>query len=111
MAPHGSLDPWALRHHHLRKWPWMRLVEGPLFQKAAAMHALTEAEARQMRDFGIPAPIVVSPNGVELSGNRACAGDDCCGNALKSDTFTFLFLSRLHPKKGLDVLARALARL
>jgi poly(glycerol-phosphate) alpha-glucosyltransferase len=111
VAPHGSLEPWALRQHRLRKWPWLHLMEKPLFHRATAMHALTGAEARQVRDFGIRAPVFICPNGVGARREPYGAERDRSGNAPKNDRFTFLFLSRVHPKKGLDILAAALGRL
>jgi glycosyltransferase involved in cell wall biosynthesis len=62
--------------------------------------------------LGIETPIVVVPNGLEAAefprsiDTEAPIETPLAGN-LKKDRLRLLFLGRLHPKKGLDVLLRA----
>jgi len=98
------LDPWALRLSRPKK----RLV-GFLFQnrhlsKAAVMHALTTAEARDFRCYGLRNPIAVIPNPVEPVEARPFHRPTGEGRRM-------LYLGRIHPKKGLDLLIDAWARL
>jgi glycosyltransferase involved in cell wall biosynthesis len=59
-------------------------------------------EARQLRDLGLTAPIAVIPNGVPLPGDWKQSASD-------GKTRQALFLSGIHPKKGLLNLADAWA--
>ncbi|AHB01055.1 glycosyltransferase [Brucella ceti] len=74
---------------------------------AAFIHALNRDEIELMRPLGLKAPSLVIPNGVFL--NEVEVGDmDVPG--LPARHF-ILFLSRLHYKKGLDILADAYCRI
>jgi poly(glycerol-phosphate) alpha-glucosyltransferase len=111
VAPQGSLEPWALRRHQWRKALYARATELPLMSQAAYMQALSQAEAAQFKAAGVTAPSVIVPNGVEPS---------WFGNAevpplarqlgLPDGARTLLSLSRLDPKKGIDILIRGFAR-
>ncbi|AAL54087.1 lipopolysaccharide n-acetylglucosaminyltransferase [Brucella melitensis bv. 1 str. 16M] len=74
---------------------------------AAFIHALNRDEIELMRPLGLKAPSLVIPNGVFL--NEVEVGDmDVPG--LPARRF-ILFLSRLHYKKRLDILADAYCRI
>jgi poly(glycerol-phosphate) alpha-glucosyltransferase len=109
ISPHGMLDPWALRQSRWKKRLASFLFECRHLRRAACLHALTVAEARACRAYGLENPVAVIPNGIDLpeSGPRLPApwgGDaDGCGPAL-------LFLGRIHPKKGLCNLLSAWAQ-
>lgn len=106
LSAHGMLEPWALAAKRRKKQIYAALVERANVTGAACLHALTEAEARQYRDFGARGPIAVIPNAVTVPED---------GHAeLFLDRFPVvngrrivLFLSRLHPKKGVDLLIEA----
>ena len=101
ISPRGMLDPWALG---VKKWK--KLLAMCLYQKndlkhAAAFHATAEAEASHIRMLGFKQPIIIAPNGVDLP---EVMPERTVG------THTAIFLSRLHPGKGLLTLAEAWAR-
>jgi glycosyltransferase involved in cell wall biosynthesis len=117
ISPHGMLDPWALSHA-----VWKKRLVGWWFEDAhlagaACLHALTEAEARAIRAYGLSNPICVVPNGVDLPKETVPARPAWARQAEK-DRKVILFLGRLHPKKGLanllaawqDVQSAAVAR-
>ena len=66
-------------------------------------------EARQFRAFGLTAPTVIVPNGIDPSKFGRPAPRLAERLDLEPEARTLLFLSRLHPKKGVDVLLRAFA--
>ena len=103
VSPHGTLSTWSRTRSRLRKQvTWTLLGQRRLFEQAALFHATSEQEAEDIRGFGYPAPIAVIPNGVAVP--------EVEPPDRHRERRTLLFLSRLHPKKGLDVLLRAWAR-
>lgn len=113
VAPQGSLESWALGRSRYLKAVYAALAEKPYFDRAASVQALTEAEARQCRQFGIRAPIEILPNGVDLDAIDRVMGEADLRSelGLPSSAVLMLFLGRLFPKKGLDLLVPAFARL
>lgn len=103
VSPRGMLAPAALEFSKLKKRLFWRLLQGPAYSRAALWHATAETEADEIRAFGIKAPVAVIPNGIDLPERLARHDPD-------RPRRTLLFLSRLHPKKGLDRLIAAWAR-
>jgi glycosyltransferase involved in cell wall biosynthesis len=109
VAAHGMLDAWALRQKRWKKKPYFELIERRGLEAAAGLHALTTQEARQYRALGLSAPIFVMPNGVdpmvfeELPLRSAFEGRF---PQVQSRPMV-LFLGRVDPKKGLDLLLGA----
>jgi glycosyltransferase involved in cell wall biosynthesis len=65
---------------------------------ASCFHATAESEHADIRRLGFKQPIMIIPNGIDIP------------NALekvKREQRTLLFLGRIHPKKGLDILLKA----
>lgn len=108
VSPHGMLDAWALGHSARKKRLARLAFEDAHLRRAACLHALNAAEAEAIRGAGFANPIAVIPNGVDLPPTGA-PGDaaPCAGDTRR----ILLFLGRLHPKKGLDRLIAAWARL
>ncbi|MEM8973292.1 MAG: glycosyltransferase [Pseudomonadota bacterium] len=111
VAPQGSLEPWALGQKAIGKRIYGAFTEVPLLQNATFMQALTSNEAEQMNRFGLKSPIEIIPNGINEDSFDIDAAPLTRRLDLTSDQKTLLFLSRLHPKKGVDVLIRAFASL
>lgn len=102
----GMLEPWAWRHKAWKKRPVWWLWERRNLETASLLHATSEQEARSIRERGLAAPIAVIPNGVELPEKRG-------GGMAKAESRKrmALFLSRIHPVKGLPMLLEAWAKL
>ncbi len=110
---HGCFEPWALRHKQWKKWLYWKLIEKRILQGAAGIVVCNEAEAEQLRTLGIRTPIRRIPWGMEMPVQGQIPLREKLELSfpnLKHRPF-FLFLSRLHPKKGLDMLIRAFALL
>lgn len=103
VSPHGMLDPGALAFSAAKKRLVAALYERANLQGAAAIHALTVAEADGIRAFGIAAPIAIIRNGVDLPAAAVLSARDWSGGQRR----TMLFLARLHPKKGVEQLIAA----
>jgi glycosyltransferase involved in cell wall biosynthesis len=106
-SPRGMLSPWALGRGRLRKALLWRLRERSLFQRAAAVHATSALEEAELTALGIAAPIACIPNGVDTDGEYATASLERLRETDPSAPRRVVFLSRLHPKKGLDLLQAA----
>ncbi len=109
LSAHGMLEPWALEAKRLKKQIYAALVERANVAGAACLHALTPAEAQQYRSFGAVGPIAVIPNAVAVPHEATPELFLNTFPALRGKTLV-LFLSRLHPKKGLDLLVRSWAQ-
>jgi poly(glycerol-phosphate) alpha-glucosyltransferase len=102
IAAHGMLDSWALRRANAKKQLVARWFEREHLGRAACLHALTVAEAKAMRAFGLRNPICVVPNGVDLPDQASLVREPRQGHVL-------LFLGRLDAKKGVLELVHAWA--
>src|SRR5207249_723545 len=107
VSPHGMLEPWAWRHKWWKKWPYFLLVERRHLARATCLLATSENEAEQLRRFYPKKKISVVPLG--LTGTAKPDYNKARGQlGWKDDECVLLFLSRIHPKKGLDILLHAL---
>lgn len=111
--PEGSLDPWLFRYSRLKKLFWWHLGERAYFQGAAAIVANTLSERERIRGMGFTNRIEVIPNGIHLPDLEAAVSrqelEEKWGQ-LKGKRW-ILYMARLHPKKGLDLLLPAFARI
>jgi len=110
VSAHGMLDSWALRQKPWRKAPYMALWERRSLSSAACLRALTKKEVLAYRREGFTGKVAVVPNGVSIPKE---ASSDLLFEAypeLKSRRI-ILFLGRLHPKKGVDLLCSAWSRI
>jgi glycosyltransferase involved in cell wall biosynthesis len=111
VSPHGMLEPWAFKHKWWKKWPYFHLVEKRHLAGAQRILATSENEARNLRRFFPASRCEVLPLGLATASKRPdyMAARSTLG--WPDSEFIFLFLSRIHPKKGLHLLLAALAKL
>jgi glycosyltransferase involved in cell wall biosynthesis len=115
IRPAGMLSSYTWGRQAVAKRAYWALVERQNVAGAAGFHATSQDEAREIKAVRPGASVVVTPNGVEDAAWTTPPDPDAlrrrCGPAA-GDRAIILFLSRLHPKKGLtDLLLPALARL
>lgn len=108
LSPHGMLEPWAMAHHAWRKRLAWLAYQCENLRSAEVLHAASRPEALRFRELGFTQPIAVIPHGV---GPIPAAPLDPAACAAPKPRRQALFLSRLHPKKGVDLLLHAWAGL
>lgn len=113
VTPHGMLDPWALSQKRLKKRIALALAFRGMLNRASFLHMLNADERRLAEPVGIRAPMRVIPNGIFLEELEPLPSPGTFRTAHPElgDRPFVLFLSRLHHKKGPDVLAAAFSDL
>ncbi len=99
ISPRGTLSPWALERRRWSKrilWTW---AQGAVVREAALLHASSDQERRDFRDLGLKNPVAVIPNGIDLPVAQ--------GPETKAGLRRLLFLGRVHPTKGVELLLEA----
>ena len=110
--PLGQLCEWSLGRRAAKKRAYLALVERANLDAAAALHFTTEQEEREAEPLGLRAPGFVAPHGVDVPDLLPDARARLRARlGLPPDARVVLFLSRVHPKKGLELLLPALAQL
>ena len=110
---HGALDPWCLNFKRFKKKTYAALIQRRILNGAAAIHAIYQEEAKHVRAFGVESPVTVIPNGInpeEFQGLPAREEMERMYPDLEGKR-VLLFLGRIHPKKGLGILARAFSKI
>jgi glycosyltransferase involved in cell wall biosynthesis len=107
--PHGMLEDWALNYKSWKKTPYYHLIEKPALEKASAIRVLAQSEVNSLQRLNLGTRLDLIPNGIWQSDFRQMpdrrefdqAFPETAGKTL------ILFLGRIDPKKGLDLLAKA----
>jgi glycosyltransferase involved in cell wall biosynthesis len=109
----GMYEPWGLRQKWLQKRVARWWFQDRILRDAACLHVNSNQEAEYVRKLGFESPVAVIPVGVDLkiiemlkAETLKLENDSTLPQELQGHPF-ILYLSRLHPKKGLDLLIRA----
>lgn len=111
ISPHGMLDPWAINNSAWKKKLALFAYEARNIRGAVCLHALNAAEKAALRKFGYRGPVAVIPNGIDLAMADGSFGMPPWASELPESTRVLLFLGRIHEKKGLAFLLRALSKI
>lgn len=115
LSIHGMMDDWCMAQGALKKRVYTSWRVGPMARGAAAVLFTAEGEKRQVMKWlgGVPddrarvLPLMFDASEfAELPGQEAAR---TAFPALRTDGPVVLFLSRLHPKKGVETLIDACA--
>lgn len=114
MRPLGTLDPADLQKKKQLKKLYATVLERPNLAGAAAIHFTSELESQVSERFGVDTPDMVLPLGVALPELPERTTSQAAIRArfnIPSAHPIVLFMSRIDPKKGFDVLLPALEKL
>jgi glycosyltransferase involved in cell wall biosynthesis len=103
LSPHGMMEPWILQRHPWKKKLALVLYQRKALRRADYLHATALLEKENLKKLGYTSHIQVVAIGIELELAQ-----------IKTDWIPrrkLLFLSRIHPKKGIEFLVEAVARL
>ena len=98
VSPHGTFSSWALNQGSILKTPFMSFLQKPSFRSVCCFHATSAAEYGDIRRIGFTQPVALIPLGIDIP---TYTKDNKMGMR------TLLFLGRVHPVKGLDMLLPA----
>jgi len=110
VSVHGMLDDWVMKTSRMKKRIFLRLGGRKMFHRAAATHCTAQAEADQAKKWIRKASMSVIPlvfNPMEYLNPPPTADPDKYWPQRESKRQVVLFLSRLHPKKGIERLLHA----
>ena len=112
---HGMLDHYSMRQKGLKKQAFLAIGGRQLFAHATTVHFTAESEKEQALHY-IPGAdrAFVQGCSLDFTPYNPLPGPETAYRAfpqLKPDVRKILFLSRVHPKKGVDLLIRAAAQL
>lgn len=95
VSPHGMYEPWLWKEGKIKKNLYFKLFSCSAFAKANYLHAITPDEKRNLQQLFPTAKIVCIPNAIETQSLPP---------AIEQERPYFLFLGRLHAKKGIELL-------
>jgi glycosyltransferase involved in cell wall biosynthesis len=104
LSPRGMLAKDALAISARKKTMLWALAQGRAARAAACLHATSEQEYRDIRAFGLSAPVAIIRNGIDVPPVSP-------EPAVDGESRTLLYLGRLHPHKGIDQLLEAFLRI
>jgi glycosyltransferase involved in cell wall biosynthesis len=111
VRPLGTLDPWSLKQKSARKRLFWHLGVKQMLTGAAAIH-YTSAEEKRLVETGLGlSKGVVVPNGLDLSFLNRRTEPFGAPQSEIGDSPYILALSRIHPKKGFELLIESFAAL
>jgi glycosyltransferase involved in cell wall biosynthesis len=95
VSPHGMYEPWLWKNGKLKKKLYFNLLTSSAFAKANYIHAITPDEQQNLQVLFPKTKVVCIPNAVIM--------ESLSVRKLPEKPY-FLFLGRLHNKKGIELL-------
>lgn len=101
IVPRGTLSKYTLSISPIKKWIVLALGQRVALQKCDLFIATCEEEYKDIRNLGLKSPVAIIPNGIDIPKFEREA------NKQKR----VVFLSRIHKKKGIDILIKAWSKI
>lgn len=102
MTPRGALEPWCMKNKRIKKYLAWHLYQKSDLQDASTVLATCKMEADHLRKLSLSSPIAIIPNGIDVS-EYPCRLKESSKLVKKR----ILFISRISPKKGIELLIDA----
>lgn len=102
ISPHGCFEPWALSQKRTKKLIALNSYQGFINRAASMFFATATQEVESLRRMGVSQPIAIIPVGVDVA--------EPPKRTPHEGKRSILFLSRIHPVKGLLDLVEAWAQ-
>ncbi|MFH2040324.1 MAG: glycosyltransferase [Chloroflexota bacterium] len=108
ISSHGMLEPWLVYNQGLlqriKKELYLKLVLKPSIPTGTTIHAITSLEAKNLKVFFPGYNTVLIPNAIDIAAPIVFS-------KINDNSKQLLYLGRLHPKKGIELLLRSLSKL
>lgn len=110
VRPAGSLDPVPLKMKGNKKKLYLQLIERKIIDGAAAIHVVSDREAKNVKELNFTTPIIHIPNGIEPDKFNSDREKSLLRQEFKfpKDKVLVLTLGRISPIKNLEFLGRVL---
>ena len=99
LSPHGMLEPWILSQNVLKKKLGLFLYQNKAIAAAHHLHATAQMEKDSIRNLGFDNHVTIIPNGIDIAEIKK--------NKERYGSKKMIYLSRIHPKKGIELLIEA----
>jgi glycosyltransferase involved in cell wall biosynthesis len=110
--PHGLLCKWSLQQSKFRKQIYLNVIERSNLLHSQSLHFTAPQEQEEFNQLGLNIPSFVLPHGVQMPILIPDAQSQLRTILQIPDHYPILlFMSRIHPKKGLEYLISALGKL
>lgn len=104
LTPHGMLEPWIMRRNYwTRKFPAIHLYQRRAVRRCDSLVTTSREEKEHLSALGWNSDISFVQNGIDV--------DQVLMKESWKKPEQLLFMSRIHPKKGLELLLQAIKRL
>lgn len=96
ITPRGMLEPWIMNRNPWKKKLAMLLYQNKIIENANHLHVTALMEQENIERLGYSNPMTIIPNGIDLSEVKKVKTN--------YGSKKMVFLSRIHPKKGIELL-------
>lgn len=112
VTSHGMLEPWAFSYKAWKKKIYYKLIEENTLNQAAAIQGTSSIEFENFELYSFTTTKFLIPNGIHGEDFQYLPSPQIFHSAFPctQNKILILFLARIDPKKGLDLLAPAFAQ-